>query len=123
MFNHNEWIVPRVNGELYTDKPILYFWLVFVAAKLFGGVNEWTVRLPAALGGVGVIWMTYLFGKDFFGARVGLLAAAVLATSIRVIWEARWTHIDMLFCFFFMLSIYFFARSLFGRGSVNEIRI
>lgn len=123
MFDHNEWIVPRVNGELYTDKPILYFWLVLLAAKSFGGVNEWAVRLPAALGGIGFVWLTYLFGKEFFSARAGLLAAVVLATSIRVIWEARWAHIDMLFCFFFIVSIYFFARALFDRGSPKQALI
>ena len=25
MFTKGEWIVPTVNGQLYTDKPILYF--------------------------------------------------------------------------------------------------
>ena len=48
MFSKNEWIVPTINGDLYTDKPILYFWLVLLGARVFGAVNEWTVRLPAA---------------------------------------------------------------------------
>ena len=56
MFAKGEWIVPRVNVELYTDKPILYFWLVLVASNIAGSVNEWTVRLPAALGGVVLSW-------------------------------------------------------------------
>jgi len=97
MFAKGEWIVPTVNGDLYTDKPILYFWLVLIAAKFSGAVNEWTVRLPAALGGVGFVLATYLIGKEFFTARVGFLSAVILATSMRVIWEARWAHTDMLF--------------------------
>jgi 4-amino-4-deoxy-L-arabinose transferase-like glycosyltransferase len=52
MFAKGEWIVPTVNGDLYTDKPMLYFWLAFFS-KLAGSVNEWTVRLPAALGALG----------------------------------------------------------------------
>jgi 4-amino-4-deoxy-L-arabinose transferase-like glycosyltransferase len=59
MFAKNEWIVPTVNGELYTDKPILYFWLVLICANLSGGVNKWTVRLPVALAGVGFVLTTY----------------------------------------------------------------
>lgn len=121
MFAKGEWIVPAVNGELYTDKPILYFWLALVAAKLTGGVNEWVVRVPAALGGVGFVLTTYFFGRDFFSARIGAIAALVLATSYRVIWEARWAHIDMLFGWFFLLSIYFGGRALLGRGSSHEI--
>jgi 4-amino-4-deoxy-L-arabinose transferase-like glycosyltransferase len=112
MFARSEWIVPTVNGDLYTDKPILFFWLVLLGSKVFAAVNEWTVRLPAALGGVGFVLATYLMGRDFFNARSGLIGAAVLATSMRVIWEARWAHIDMVFCAFFMLSVYFGARAL-----------
>lgn len=109
MFANGEWIVPTVNGDLYTDKPILYFWVALLASKLFGAVNEWSVRLPAALGGVGFVLTTYGFGKEFVSARVGFLSAAILATSTRVIWESRWAHVDMLFGFCLVLSIYFAA--------------
>jgi 4-amino-4-deoxy-L-arabinose transferase-like glycosyltransferase len=115
MFTKGEWIVPMVNGDLYTDKPILYFWLVLIASKVAGAVNEWTVRLPAACGGMGFVLTTYFFARDFFSPRIGLLAAVMLATSARVIWEARWAHIDALFCFFFLLSVYFAARALLPR--------
>jgi 4-amino-4-deoxy-L-arabinose transferase-like glycosyltransferase len=121
MFSKNEWIVPTVNGDLYTDKPILYFWIVLIASKIFGRVSEWTVRLPAALGGVGFVLGTYFIGRDFFSARVGFYGAIVLATSMRVIWESRWAHIDMLFCFFFVLTIYFGARALLHKGNPYEI--
>jgi 4-amino-4-deoxy-L-arabinose transferase-like glycosyltransferase len=123
MFTKNEWIVPTVNGELYTDKPILYFWLILVAAKIAGAVNEWTVRLPVALSGVGFVLATYYFARDFFSPRVGFLAAAILATMVRVIWEARWTHIDVLFCFLFLLAVYYAARALLEKGHPNEILI
>jgi 4-amino-4-deoxy-L-arabinose transferase-like glycosyltransferase len=121
MFAKNEWLVPTVNGDLYTDKPILYFWLALIAAKIGGGVSEWTVRLPAALGGAGFVLATYFIGRDFFNARVGFIGAAILATCARVIWESRWAHVDMLFVCFFVLSIYFCARTLLRRGGPHEI--
>ena len=121
MFIKGEWIVPTINGSLYTDKPILYFWLVLIAAKIFGAVNEWTVRLPAAMGGVGFVIATYFLGRDFFSPRAGFYGAIVLATSMRVIWESRWAHVDTLFCFFFVLSIYFGARMLLRKGNPYEI--
>src|SRR3990170_8378435 len=107
MFDKNEWIVPTINGGLYTDKPILYFWLVLLFSKLAGAVNEWTVRLPAALGALGAVLATYKLGKDFFGPRLGFMAAVILASSVRVILEARWAHVDMLFAFLFLLSMLF----------------
>ena len=121
MFAKGEWVVPTVNGDLYTDKPILYFWLALIASKIAGGVSEWTVRSPAALGGIGFVLVTYFTGRDFFSPKVGLIAGAVFAISVRVIWEARWVHIDMLFGFLFLLTIYFGARSLLGNGEKREI--
>jgi len=121
MFARGEWIVPTVNGDVYTDKPILFFWIVLIASKILGAVNEWTVRLPAALGGIGFVLATYWFGRDFFNARIGALAAIITATSFRILWESRWAHIDTLFGFLFLLSIYFGARALLRRGRPNEI--
>lgn len=121
MFAHDQWIVPMVNGELYTDKPILYFWVALAAAHLWGGVNEWIVRLPAALGAIGFVMATYLIGREFFSERVGALAALVFATSFRVIWEARWAHLDTLFGFFFTMTVFFGARALFRRAASHEI--
>ena len=121
MFARGEWVVPTLNGDLYTDKPILYFWLALIASKIAGGVNEWTVRLPSALAGIGFVLATYFTGRDFFGAKVGFVAGVALATSMRVIWEVRWAHIDVLFGFFFLLTIYFGARSLLGKGEKREI--
>ncbi|MCZ6620533.1 MAG: glycosyltransferase family 39 protein [Deltaproteobacteria bacterium] len=116
MFSRGEWLVPTVNGELYTDKPILFFWLVLAFSHLFGGINEWTLRLPSALASVGLVIVTYRLGRDFFDHRVGLLAALVLATSFRVWWEARWAHTDMLFTFFFTTATYFLLRAWHDRG-------
>ncbi|MFQ5849698.1 MAG: ArnT family glycosyltransferase [Candidatus Binatia bacterium] len=116
MFTRGEWIVPTVNGELYTDKPILYFWLVLAFSHLVGGVNEWTVRLPSALSCIGLVIVVYRLGKDFFDHRVGLLAALVLSTTARVVWEARWAHTDMLFTLFFTASTYLLLRAWHGRG-------
>jgi 4-amino-4-deoxy-L-arabinose transferase-like glycosyltransferase len=121
MFEKNEWIVPTVNGALYTDKPILYFWLVLLFSKITGAVNEWTVRLPAALGGIGTVIVTYKLGKDFFSPKLGLLAAVVLATSVRVVWEARWAHLDMLFTLFFTLAMLFAARVFLKKTDRSEM--
>jgi hypothetical protein len=121
MFTKGEWIVPTINGDLYTDKPILYFWLVLIASNIVGTVNEWTVRLPAALGALGLVLTTYVIGKEFFSARIGFIAGAVLATSARFIWEARWAHVDALFAFFFALAMYLAARTIFSQAKPNEI--
>ena len=123
MLSKGEWIVPTINGELYTDKPILYFWFVLLGSKLVGSVNEWTVRLPSALSALGLVLTTYSLGRDLFSSKVGFFAAIILATTARVIWEGRWAHTDMLFTFFFTLSLYFFSRAIFKKGNQREFLI
>lgn len=120
MLAKGEWLILTVNGDLYSDKPILYFWLVLLGSKLVGSVNEWTVRLPSALSALGLVLTTYFLGRDLFSPKVGFLAAMILATSARVLWEARWAHTDMVFAFFFTLSLYFFSRAIFQRGNRRE---
>jgi hypothetical protein len=72
-------------------------------------------------GGIGFVSATYFTGRESFSQKVGLIAGAVLATSVRVICEARWAHIDMLFGVFSLLTIYFGARSLLGTGGKRKI--
>ena len=40
---------------------------------------------------------------------------------MRVVWEARWAHVDMVFCAFFVFAVYFGARALFHKGQPHEI--
>ena len=71
MFEKNNWLVPMLNGQIYADKPVLYFWLTLVVSNLAGGVSEWTTRLPAALGGLGLVLTTYQLGKTFYDRQTG----------------------------------------------------
>ena len=112
MFARGEWVVPTVNGEIYTDKPILFFWLVLVGSNLAGSVNEWVVRLPSALSAVGLVLTVYFLGRQLFTPRIGFMAAVIIATSVRVLLEGRWAHTDMLLTLLLTLTLYFFARAL-----------
>ena len=111
MFEKNNWLVPTVNGQLYADKPVLYFWLVLTISKLAGGVSEWTARLPAAFGGVGLVLTTYQFGKIFYDRETGFLAGLILATSSRLLWESRFLRLDTVLSFFLLLGFYFFLKA------------
>ncbi len=48
MIASGDWIVPRLNGLRYFEKPPLGYWAVAISMRLFGE-NEFAVRLPAAL--------------------------------------------------------------------------
>ena len=54
MFSKNEWIVPTINGDLYTDKPILYFWLALISAQNFRRRQRMDGALARCIGRRGV---------------------------------------------------------------------
>ena len=51
MMQRGDWLVPQLNGEAYSHKPPLLFWLVLIGWKLFGVSAVWA-RLVAPLAGV-----------------------------------------------------------------------
>ena len=120
MYERNNWLVPMLNGQLYADKPVLYFWLALVLSKIAGGVNEWTLRLPTALGGLGLVLVTYQFGKTFYSRQMGLLSALVLATSSRMLWESRFLRLDTVLSFFLFLGFYFWLTAFTKRGAKHK---
>jgi 4-amino-4-deoxy-L-arabinose transferase-like glycosyltransferase len=83
MFQRGDFLSTYLNGEPRYDKPILVYWLQAAAVALLGP-TEWAFRLPSALCAAGWAALTYLFARRFYGTERGLLAAAVLATSLGV---------------------------------------
>ena len=99
MLQFNDFISPRIYGENWYDKPPMYYWLTAFSFKLFG-VSEFTARLPSALLAVMGTAAVCSFGAKLFNARVGLLSALVLATSIEYFYlaKAAVTDITLTFC-------------------------
>ncbi len=98
-------LVPHLFGELYPDKPPLYFWTTAAFGRLAGGdIGEVTARLPAALAAVAALLLLYRLGTDLFGSRVALLSACTLATSNLFFWYAREGHPDQFLNAFVILA-------------------
>lgn len=105
MLERGDWIRLTDNGEPYTQKPPLFFWLLATAAKLTGGLTETTARIPAGLAGLLCVAGVYRLGKRLFNFRVGWLSAMTMATSQRFFLEARWVHMDTLLTLFVLLAM------------------
>lgn len=88
--------VPEYAGELYDQKPGVYFWLTALIMRTGLAEPLTLVRLPSALGGLLLLLGTWRLGRLFFGDRAGFMAAAMLATTWLVFWSARFCHLDTL---------------------------
>ncbi len=65
----------QVDGHPAFVQVFLYYW-----TGLFG-TSEWIVKLPFILSGVGGVYFAYKIGKRWSNVTVGLIVAAILATS------------------------------------------
>lgn len=116
MLRSGEWIVPRFNGVIFTEKPILFIWLVGASARLCGGLTPFAARLPSALAALGTVFVTLSLGIRLLGRRPAYLAAFALATAYAFAWEARVCMVDMVFTFLVTLALFLFARGVSAGG-------
>lgn len=95
MIDTGEWLLPHAQHEGGLNRPPLQYWAIGVAYHVFG-VGFGAARLPAALCALALIGLVCWVGARLFEPRVGLCAAAVLATSY-IFWSfARLAMPDML---------------------------
>jgi 4-amino-4-deoxy-L-arabinose transferase-like glycosyltransferase len=69
----------------------LYLYPVMFCQSLFG-FSEYTVRIPAAVGGVISVMLIYYVGSRLFSRAVALVAAALLAVDPWHLQFTRWGH-------------------------------
>lgn len=62
MWLGGDWLVPHINGETYSHKPPVLFWLIGAGWRLMG-VSEWWARLAAPLCGLGCLGLTWRLAK------------------------------------------------------------
>ena len=107
MLLNNDWVTLHVNGIRYLEKAPLMYWAVAASFKLFG-VGEWQVRLPLALGVLGMMWCAFLFGRRAFGSEGGLYAALIMGTAPGIYVFTRFMIPDVWVVVWLTASIYLF---------------
>jgi len=113
MVRTGDWIVPRLDGEIYMHKPPLFIWLVAIPIAIMGRVPEWAGHLPNVLAAVGVLFGTYLLGKKIFGSRkAALLSTLILATSYEFSFQVREERLDMVFITFLLGAFLCFYQAV-----------
>lgn len=56
MWLRGDWLVPHINGEPYSHKPPMLFWLINLGWAVFG-VHDWVPRLVTALATLGDLFL------------------------------------------------------------------
>jgi 4-amino-4-deoxy-L-arabinose transferase-like glycosyltransferase len=107
MLATGDWVLPRLNGVHYFEKPPLVYWCVAGFMRVFGS-DEFAVRATPALFALGGVLLTYAAVRRLHDRATGLASATVLGTSILYFGLGRILILDMavsvlmsatLFCF------------------------
>ena len=107
MVASGDYVLPRLNGVSYFEKPPLLYWIVAGFLRVFGP-DEFAMRAGPALFALGGILLTYAVARRIHGRLAGVAAAVVLGTSLLYFALARILILDMavsvlmsatLFCF------------------------
>jgi len=82
MWLRGDWLVPHLNGQVYSHKPPLLFWLINLGWSIFG-VNEWWPRLLPGLFSLGNVILTIYLGRLLWPQRpqISQFAALILLSS------------------------------------------
>jgi 4-amino-4-deoxy-L-arabinose transferase-like glycosyltransferase len=102
-----DWLIPRVGGNLYQEKPPFFFWLLALARTV--GVS---FLLPSLLAAGTVLALVYDLGRRLFGRTAGLAAACTLAFTVQFVMTTRSAQIDATLCALTTLSLYGLLRHL-----------
>lgn len=104
MLHSRDWTVPRYNGEVRLEKPILIYWSCAFFSMIFGA-GGLACRLGPVLAGLGTVLVAAALGARLYGRRAGLLAGMVLATSWFFPKIGRTVLSDMPLTFFVVAAI------------------
>jgi len=124
MLAADDWVVPRFNGTLRSDKPPLVNWLQMAGYALLGG-NEAGARLPSAVLTIGTSLLTGVTAAVLFPALplVGLWAGLAMGTCVWTGIAGRAATPDAGLCFFTTLALLMFARGGVPYGTAGSRRL
>ncbi|WP_405234434.1 ArnT family glycosyltransferase [Lentisalinibacter salinarum] len=111
MLATGDWLFPRVGGDLYPDKPPVFFWLMAGSIWLTGSVRAGFL-LPSLLAGLGTLWLVFDLSRRLWGTRAAMLAGLLLLSCVQFVLQAHTAQIDGTLAFLTTLGLYGLLRHL-----------
>ncbi len=100
MIDSGDYVVPRLQGKPFPDRPPLNSWAMIAASKVTGELNLAAIRLPSVLATLLTVVLIYLYGRSYMSPSGSLVAAAAYATLGLVLQLGRVAESDALLTLF-----------------------
>ena len=106
-----DWLIPRVGGEAYSDKPPVFMWLIAMFHKV--GIDlTIAYLLPSLLAALGTVALVYDLARRLWGRQAAWTAGLLLILTLQFATQARTAQIDALVCFWITLGMYGLLRHM-----------
>jgi len=110
MAYQKDFIVPRLNGRPFLEKPPLYYALGAISGTVFGEDQDLSYRLVSIFFACLTLFITLRMVSMRSGIMSGLLASGVLASSWGFFRLARWIQVDMSLVFSVTLAMFAYMK-------------
>jgi 4-amino-4-deoxy-L-arabinose transferase-like glycosyltransferase len=111
MAETGDWVTPRLYGQPWFEKPVLYYWAAALNFKLFG-VSEATARLPSAIAALlATLAMAWLAWR-VYGAETARWLLLLVPTTVGMIGFSHAAATDMPFAGMLAIAMVVAARLL-----------
>lgn len=110
IYNTGDFINLIFNNKPFYDHPPFVFWVQSISMKFFG-INEFAVRFPSFLFGLGAMLTLYLLGKELFSKSAGFFAGIALMTAPWFLARSISGNLDIPLTFLFILSFLLAIKS------------
>jgi dolichol-phosphate mannosyltransferase len=104
MLVQDQLLVPVRHGQVFYDKPPLFYWLVMGMYRLCG-VHDWAARLVSSGAAFLCVLVTYAWGKKTVGPQAAFAGALVLCLSPRWAQLARMVSTNSLLALWVVASL------------------
>lgn len=131
MIETGQWIVPQQQREPFLSRPPMHSWMIFATAWLRHGgtwpeadqtasyIDTTAVRLPSALGAIGLALVTFLAVRSAANETAGWWAGLAMLTFPHVMELGRLGETDVPFSFLLGSSILLWGAAA-SRGKVTN---
>lgn len=111
MVTSGDWLIPRVGGVLYPDKPPLFFWFMAVVYAVTGSLRA-AFLTPTFVAGLAVLWLVYDLARQLWDRQTALWAGAALLVTLQFPLQMKAGQIDGFLCLWTTLGLYGLCRHL-----------
>ncbi len=111
-----DYVLPRLNGLPYLDKPVLYFAASAVSVKI-AGPTAWAARLPSLFFTLGTVVLVAWFANRHLDATSAVTAAVVVLSTPFTLAYSRTVIFDAALTFFVTLALLSFYEAVQARDS------